>query len=97
VIEPKDGLDVGLGLSLKFYPFNEKRKGLFFVAGTGAAYTTVKFEEQGTHGVFILQGGFGYQWNKIFVESRLRHYSNAGLAHPNRSVNSNIFLIGTRF
>lgn len=97
VMKPRDGLDVGLGVSLKFYPFNKKREGLFFVAGTGGAYTTVKFEEQGTHGVFILQGGFGYQWERIFVENRFRHYSNGGLSEPNRSINSNIFLIGTRF
>jgi hypothetical protein len=97
VMKPHDGLDVGLGVSLKFYPFNEKRKGLFFVAGTGAAYTTIGFKEQGTHAPFILQGGVGYQWDRIFIENRFRHYSNAGLASPNHSINSNIFLIGTRF
>ncbi len=94
---PTAGLDVGFGLSAKYYFGSQNHRGFFVTAGTGAVYTTLNFEEQGTHGLFILQGGIGYQWKELFVESRLRHYSNAGLASPNKSVNASTFNVGYAF
>ncbi len=61
------------------------------------AYTSIGFKEQGTHLLFILQGGVGYRYKSFFVEDRVRHYSNGGTARPNWSVNSNILSIGTNF
>jgi len=97
VNDPQSGLDAGMMLSLKYY-FNKDNKNSFFVTlGTGAAYTTILFEEQGSHLLFILQGGIGYRWNNYFIENRLRHYSNGGTENPNRSINANIVNIGVHF
>ena len=34
---------------------------------------------------------------RLFVEARFRHYSNAGLAHPNRSVDATVASVGYAF
>ncbi len=93
VSEPKDGVEVGLSLFFRYYLGK-----LFFNLGGGVAYTGEKFEEQGTHYVFIIQGGLGYNvWKNFFIEYRFRHYSNGGLASPNHSVNAGIVSAGFRF
>jgi hypothetical protein len=92
---PNDGLDVGLNLYAKAYLPEVLPKGrLYVTAGSGAAYTSVNLSEQGTHGLFILSAGIGYRIDRFFVENRFHHYSNGGLAKPNRSVNSMIVRIG---
>jgi hypothetical protein len=58
------------------------------------AYTTIGFKEQGTRLLFILEGGVGYKFKNFYVEDRLCHYSNAGTARPNWSVNANILSLG---
>lgn len=90
--EPEKGMDIGLGLFFRYY-----LKDLFFSLGGGGAYTSVHFQEQTHHYLFILQGGIGYKWKNFFIEDRFRHYSNAGLASPNHSVNANILSIGILF
>ena len=94
---PNSGLDAGMTASLKYYFGKDYKNSFFATLGAGAAYTTIKFEEQGTHFLFILQGGIGYRWNKYFIENRFRHYSNGGTESPNRSVNANIVNIGVHF
>jgi len=94
---PNKGVDGGATLSLK-YKFHEKNKNGFFLnLGGGAAYTSIHFKEQGTHLLFILHTGIGYKWNDFFVENRFKHYSNADTATPNRSINSNIVMVGIYF
>ncbi|HSR11145.1 MAG TPA: acyloxyacyl hydrolase [Thermodesulfobacteriota bacterium] len=89
---PREGTDAGVGL------FFRNKLGNFFVSwGGGGAYSSIKFEEQGTHYFFILQGGIGYNWKNFFIENRFRHYSNGGLATPNHSINANIVSVGVRF
>lgn len=96
--KPKEGVDVGFVISLKTYlTGNKPQQGLYLSAGGGAAYTTVNFKEQGTHGLFVLHGAIGYRHGRFFVEDRFHHYSNGGLASPNRSVNSNIVKAGYYF
>jgi len=90
--EPDRGIDVGLGLFFRYYLDH-----LFFSAGSGGAYSSIDFKEQANHYFFILQVGVGYKWKDFFIEDRFRHYSNAGLASPNRSVNANIISIGYLF
>jgi hypothetical protein len=97
VNRPVDGVDVGCNLGLKVYPFTQDRSGLFFTMGTGAAYTSVNFSEQGTHLLFILQGSLGYRYKNYFIEDRWRHYSNGNTASPNRSINANIVVVGMYF
>jgi hypothetical protein len=97
VNRPVNGVDVGFNLGLKAYPFTEDRTGFFFGMGTGAAYTSVGFDEQGTHLLFILQGSVGYRYKNLFIENRWRHYSNGNTASPNRSINANIVVVGMYF
>lgn len=97
VSQPVNGADFGFNLGLKVYPFTENRSGLFFTFGTGVAYTSVSFVEQGTHLLGILQGSIGYRHGSFFIENRWRHYSNGNTASPNRSINANIIVVGMYF
>lgn len=94
---PDDGVDVGLYVGLKWYPMDHRNKGLFVIGGTGAAYTTIKLKEQGSHADFTLEIGVGYRFGRFYVQDMLRHYSNGATSHPNRSVQANILSIGTYF
>ena len=95
--QPNDGIDAGLNVLLRYYLPVSARNSFFFDFGTGAAYTSIRFKEQGTHWLFMVQGGFGFKWKNFFIEDRFRHYSNAATAHPNRQVNANIINIGIFF
>ena len=98
VSEPQSGADGGLNLFLKAYlPEFSPHNRLYITVGTGGAYTSIRFPEQGTHGLFILQGGIGFRSGRFYVEDRFHHYSNGGLASPNRSVNSDLFKVGWYF
>jgi hypothetical protein len=94
VNRPTAGAEGGLGVGLMYYPFRKGNDGFFISGGPGIAYTSVQFQEQGTHLLFIVQGGFGYRYKDFFIENRIRHYSNGGTVRPNWSVNSNILSIG---
>ena len=95
VSEPQNGADGGLNLFLKAYlPEFSPHNRLYITVGTGGAYTSIRFPEQGTHGLFILQGGIGFRSGRFYVEDRFHHYSNGGLASPNRSVNSDLCKAG---
>jgi len=95
---PRSGIDVGLIGHLKTYlPELGPQERFYLAAGAGTAYTSMKFSGQGTHGLFVLQGTIGYRHGNFFVEDRFHHYSNGGLAAPNRSVNSNMVKIGYYF
>jgi len=97
VNRPDSGLEGGLYLGLKYYPLDPERKGLYIIGGTGTAYTTIKFQEQGTHQLFTLEAGLGYRFQRFFVEDVLRHYSNGDTASPNRSVQADILSLGFYF
>ena len=94
---PSTGLDVGLTLNGRYYFGPVNHRGFFATVGGGGVYTSIRFHEQGTHGLFVLHGGVGYKWERLSVEGRFRHYSNASLAHPNRSVNATIVSLGCAF
>ena len=68
---PNSGLDVGMDVLFRYYPFIERRGGLFLDIGAGAAYTSVAFHEQRTHLLGILIGGIGFRYNNFFVTDRL--------------------------
>ena len=61
VNQPATGVDLGLGLGLRYYPLVAEN-GFYLTGGTGSAYTSIGFQEQGTHLLFILQGGIGYRY-----------------------------------
>jgi len=98
VMRPQDGAEAGVSLSLRYYlTGGDDYKGFYLTAGTGGAYSSINFQEQGTHLFFILQGGIGYKWKNFFIEDRFRHYSNGGYSSPNRSIHANIISIGMTF
>ena len=94
---PDAGVDAGFDLLLRWHPFNSAPNGLFFDVGAGTAYTSISFEEQGTHLLGILAAGIGFRYGNFFIEDRLRHYSNGNTAFPNRSVDANIASVGMYF
>jgi hypothetical protein len=94
---PAAGIDLGLDVGFRYYPILRDARGLYVTGGPGMAYTTIGFKEQGTHFLFILEGGVGYKFKNFYVEDRLRHYSNGGTARPNWSVNANILSLGARW
>ncbi len=97
IMQPSKGFDAGVNLSLKAYPFTNDYSGLFFTVGSGGAYSTVDFSEQGGHAFFIIQGSIGYRYKNLFIEDRWRHYSNGNTNWPNRSINANIINVGMYF
>ncbi len=97
VNKPATGFDLGFDLGLRYNLLTTDNSGLYLTAGPGLAYTTIGFKEQGTHFLFILEGGLGYKYRDFFIEDRFRHYSNGGTARPNWSVNANILSIGALF
>jgi hypothetical protein len=97
VNRPYDGVDMGFYTGLKYRFLNTGKSSFFFTAGTGLAYTTTGFKEQGTHLNFTLEGGVGYRYERFFIENRFRHYSNGGTASPNWSVNANVLSVGVYF
>jgi hypothetical protein len=97
VNRPVMGADFGLMLNGRYYFGSKNDRGFFLTGGGGGVYTTVKFTEQGTHTMFVLDGGLGYRWHRPFVDVRFRHYSNAGLSHPNRSIDAVVTSVGYAF
>jgi hypothetical protein len=97
ISRPQNGVDLGVTVSLKGYLQKQGKSNLFATLGTGTAYTTIGFHEQGTHLLFVLQASVGYQWKGYFLENRFRHYSNGGMTSPNRAVNANIVNVGMSF
>ncbi len=95
--QPNDGIDAGLNVLLRYYLPVSAKSSFFLDFGSGAAYTSIRFKEQGTHWLTMVQGGIGFKWKNFFIVDRLRHYSNAGLASPNRQVNANVISIGFFF
>jgi hypothetical protein len=97
VHKPEGGVDLGLNLLFRYYWKVGDNSRLFGNLGIGVAYTSVDFKEQGTHFLFSPQGGIGFRWGRYFIENRFRHYSNAHLAEPNKTVNADILLFGLYF
>ena len=72
VQDPTNGTDFGVGIGFKYYPFNkDKNDGFFMTAGTGMAYSTIGFEEQGTHLFFIGQGGLNLPFRQLLYRRQV--------------------------
>ncbi len=98
VNRPVNGIDLGFSLALRSYlPELARHSRLYLTAGAGSAYTSVNFQEQGTHGLFVLLGGVGYRRDQAFAKAQFQHYSNGGLTKPNRSLNSGLLRVGWYF
>jgi len=97
VNRPESGLDAGFDVLARWYPCNVGASRLFVDLGAGLAYTTIRFEEQGTHLLGVLAVGVGLRYKQFFIEDRLRHYSNGDTAYPNRAVDANIVSVGMYF
>lgn len=69
VNRPATGTDAGFTINAKAYlPRLSPDNRFYFIGGAGAAYTTVKFTVQGTHCLFVLQGGIGFRRGRFLIE-----------------------------
>ena len=97
VTSPNDGFEGGAIIGTKWYFLNRGQTRVYFDVGAGGAYSSIDFDMQKSHLVFILTGALGLTYKSFFIEDRFRHYSNGGTGSPNRSVNANIVSIGMYF
>lgn len=98
VNRPVSGIDLGFSFSARSYlPDLSPGNRFYLTVGAGAVYTSLNFQEQETHGLFVLLGGIGYRRDRIFVETQFHHYSSGGLGKPNRSINSGLLRAGWYF
>jgi hypothetical protein len=94
---PTEGIEPAFTINLKYKSQTKSRSHLYVTGGIGAAYTSLEYQGQGSHLLFILQAGIGLRFERFFIETRLKHYSNGNTEFPNRSINSNTLLVGTSF
>lgn len=102
ISSPDNNLEIGTNFLIK-YSFNIFPKITpYFKGGLGFLYMSQHTREQSTQYNFLPQfgGGISFSLNKktsLLFEYRRRHLSNASLKHPNKGINSNIFLGGLLF
>jgi len=103
VPSPDDNFEGGFVIAIKFaYPLTEKFHPYAF-GGGGVMYITQHLREQSTQYNFTPQLGAGFSYFfkpgwALNAEYRYRHFSNAGLKHPNDGINIDMVLVGiTRF
>ncbi len=102
VLNPDSNVEVGCGLLLKYAHSINSCFSPYIEAGTGAVYTTQDVEQQATRWNFLAQCGFGLHYffreaASLNVGYRFRHFSNAGIKHPNGGVDVHSLLIGFSF
>jgi hypothetical protein len=103
LIEPRSNVEFGFTLNLKIGPEIEHKFYPYAKFGTGVMYTTQGTLEQATRLNFTSFGAIGIDYHlseheAISIESRYRHWSNAGLEPPNSGVDMTYLLVGyTRY
>ena len=96
---PKKNAEIGINFLVKYGHFFTPVFVGFIEGGPGIIYITQHIREQETQCNFASQIGAGIRYllgEKWAVdgEYRFRHVSNAGIKHPNRGIDSHIFLLG---
>jgi lipid A 3-O-deacylase len=98
-LQPKDNMEFGLALLLKYgFPLTEKLYP-FIEVGTGPYYMTWSTDSQSSQLNFDSQGGLGllYFLERHWVVNaafRYRHVSNADIKKPNGGIQSLVYLFG---
>ncbi|MFA5038359.1 MAG: acyloxyacyl hydrolase [Candidatus Omnitrophota bacterium] len=99
IYSPRDNVELGASVFLKYsYPLTS-RLFPFIEIGSGPYYMTLSTYEQSTQFNFISQGGAGltYFLKKdlaVNVEYRRRHVSNASIKSPNAGIDGDVYLLG---
>lgn len=102
IIEPNNNVEMGLNSLIKYvYPLT-KRWQPYVKGGLGVVYMTQHTREQSTQYNFLSQVGGGvYTFlndnTALNFEYRYRHLSNASFKHPNKGINTDLFLGGISF
>ncbi len=101
VLGPETNVEAIVGISLVWFPFGEGKFSPYVEGGTGPGYTSQHTNEQGSQFNFFSYAGIGCQIkvsdrSAILVGYRIRHFSNAGLDHPNKGVNTEGWIVGMK-
>ena len=103
IIEPEDGVEVGLNVGLRYMTPLTDGISIFGEISSGPAYFSIDTVEQGDDGFnFISQFGAGLQFElkhdiALNAGYRFRHMSNAGFSDPNDGINTNAIITGISF
>ncbi len=97
--EPTDGFGGGITAIFRYNFLPEGRLIPFVEAGPGILSTDFDLQNHVDGLNFVFQAGLGFhcflsERTALTAEGRFHHISNAGIADPNRGLNSVMFLIG---
>lgn len=100
--EPRNGFAAGGAFSFRYNFLRGDRLVPYAEIGAGMTHLDFDLVDQRDGFNFILQLGAGAHWflrerSALTVGWRMQHISNADTRKPNRSVNTNLFLIGPTF
>lgn len=102
ITEPRDNVELGCGIMLKYsYPLTQKLYP-FVELGTGLYYMTINTYEQSTQFNFVNQGGGGIAYFirpdlAVSLTYRRRHISNCSIEKPNGGIEANVYLAGVSY
>ncbi len=103
IYNPHNNVEMGLGLMFKFGLVPETWKFQPYVkGGSGPSYTSLNMHEEANGFNFISSACVGFHYSltgktALTTEYRYRHLSNAGTAHPNSGVNTQVLLAGIMY
>ena len=102
VISPGTNAEIGCSLFLRYSVNLATWIAPYLEVGLGYVYTTQHVHEQGSQSNFITQPGIGTKFfignhYALTVGYRYRHLSNAGMATPNRGVDSHFGIVGLTY
>ncbi|HWP90758.1 MAG TPA: acyloxyacyl hydrolase [Thermodesulfobacteriota bacterium] len=97
--EPERGASVGANFMMRYNFLARERLIPYAGLGAGIGYLDFNLESQEDGLIFYPQTGLGLHYfltNQVAVDAswRVHHMSNSGTNMPNRSINTNLFLLG---
>ena len=97
--EPERGASVGVNSMMRYNFLAWERLIPYAGLGAGIGYLDFNLESQEDGLIFYPQAGLGFHYfltNQVAVDAswRVHHMSNSGTNMPNRSINTNLFLLG---
>lgn len=102
VVSPGTNAEIGCSFFLRYSVKLSTWIAPYLEVGLGYVYTTQHVHEQGSQSNFLTQPGIGAQFfigkhYALTVGYRYRHMSNAGMATPNRGVDSHFGIAGLTY
>jgi hypothetical protein len=97
--EPESGASVGANFMMRYNFLARERLIPYAGLGGGIGYLDFNLESQEDGLIFYPQAGLGFHYfltKQVAVDAswRVHHMSNSGTNMPNRSINTNLFLLG---